>query len=162
MPKRFRVLFLNRNTPACASFPDTLWVWEETWWGNQSWEVGIWDTGAPCYSLPPVGTVRGRCGCLFGRMGWASAASCWQKPQSSLFLSFTPSLFWAVLSLSERMLQAVALIKSSCVGQMSQAQWNARNAEAQRERERERVCLQEQNSNQCSGLSTLENHFHLE
>lgn len=98
--------------------------------------------------------------------GRSSAASCWQKQQSSLFLFLSPSLFFqAVLSLSERMLQAVALIKSSCVGQMSQAQWNARNAEAQRERGRERVCLgkgvQTPNSNQCSSFSAVEACFRL-
>ncbi|ROK31171.1 Transcriptional enhancer factor TEF-5 [Anabarilius grahami] len=58
-------------------------------------------------------------------------------------LSLSLTFFLAVLLLSERMLQAVALIKSSCVGQMSQAQWNARNAEARRESEGERGCRNE-------------------
>lgn len=33
---------------------------------------------------------------------------------------------------------------------------------SERERESERVCLQEQNSNQCSGLSAVEDHFRLQ
>lgn len=127
-------------------------------------ESRIWDTGGLCYSVPPAGVVRGRCGCPFGR----TIFSCQLLAETAkLFVSLSLSLafFQAVLSLSERMLQAVALIKSSCVGQMSQAQWNARNAEAQRERGRERVCLgkgvQTPNSNQCSSFSAVEACFRL-
>lgn len=61
------------------------------------------------------------------------------RDSKALCFSLSLNFFRAILLLSERMLQAVALIKSSCVGQMSQAQWNARNAEARRESEGEGV-----------------------